>query len=739
MHSRSRSDPQVVQSAPDIGSPGQQIPFGAMECLCFAASLHNVCADPYSLVRSAGLDYSSLGSEEILVAAQLLNIRGKESKFSWPRLRKAPLPAIGQFLDGTYFVIIQQFMSQIAIHDPRSPEVPRILDQAALEESWTGKVILLKFENSDVNTNQKFGLGWFREPILQHRRIFIEILIAAFFVQVFAFATPILTQVIFDKVVVHQNMATLHVLGLGMAAIIIFESILAGLQGYFTAHTGTRIDVLLGAKVFDHLLGLPLKYFERRRVGDTVSHIREMDSIRQFLTGASSGIMIDTIFIGFFLLALISYSVQLTLVVVSTLPFFVGITIFARPRMEKFLKQLHDCSSHSQSFLVEVVTGIQTVKSLAVEPNIRSKWSGMLAKHASASFSSSNMNSMFVSMGQLIQRFTTLAILWNGASLVIQGDLTVGELIAFQMLAARVIQPVVRLVQVWQELNNVKISIDRLGDIMNAKVETSASVVNASEKSLLGNIEFSGVVYRYGPKLPAVLNSLSFKVNSGQKIGIVGRSGSGKSTLSKLMQQLYRPESGSILIDGIDLYSRDPTWLRSQIGVVLQDNHLFSGSIAENIAIQKPSATQAEIVRAAELAGAHGFICAMPHAYNTETGERGTALSGGQRQRIAIARALITDPRVLIFDEATSALDSESESIIQRNLTEICQGRTVFIIAHRLSTIRSADVIYVLDSGAIVESGSHTDLIALKGHYHSLFFHQETSNDAGNKNISLVN
>ncbi|MYN30111.1 peptidase domain-containing ABC transporter [Duganella levis] len=723
------SENKNVDSDRKSENANNQFNFGAIECLCFAAAFHDIRADPKKLKRSVGAMPSSLGNYEIALAAKELKIKAKESRFSWTRLKKAPLPAIAQFRDGTYFVIVQHFMSQIAIHDPRSPETPKILDQATLEANWTGNVILLKCHGSEVDTNRKFDIGWFREPIFQHKRIFVEIIIAALFVQIFSFATPLLTQVIFDKVVVHQNISTLHVLGLGMAVIIIFESILSYLQGYFTAHTGTRIDVLLGSKVFAHLLGLPLKYFERRRVGDTVANIREMDSIRQFLTGASAGVVVDTFFIGIFLLVLFSYSAELTIVVMCTLPFFIALTVLARPKMERTIKKLHDCSAQNQSFLVEIVTGIQTVKSLAIEPILSSRWSKMLAKHASASFSSSNTNAILVSIGQLIQRFATLAILWKGASLVIANELSVGELIAFQMLAARVIQPIIRLVQVWQELNNVKISVEKLGDIMNGRTETAKSVTASSSDSIFGKIEFSNVVFRYSPKGAPALNRLTFSVLPGQTVGIVGRSGCGKSTLSKLMQQLYRPETGEILVDGNDLSSRDPAWLRSQIGVVLQDNHLFSGSISENITIQKPFATAEEVIRAAKLAGAHDFISTMPGGYDTQTGERGIALSGGQRQRIAIARALITDPRVLIFDEATSALDSESESLIQKNLSEICNGRTVFIIAHRLSTIRNADVIFVLDKGSIVESGNHLELIALKGHYYNLFFQQDLLND----------
>jgi subfamily B ATP-binding cassette protein HlyB/CyaB len=392
--------------------------------------------------------------------------------------------------------------------------------------------------------------------------------------------------------------------------------------------------------------------------------------------------------------------------------------------MRTRLNQKFDRGAESQSYLVEAVTGVQTVKAMALEPVFYRRWEEQLARYVAASFRTSYLTGIGGALGQIIQKLSTLSILWVGAYLVMRGDLTVGQLIAFQMLSGRVISPVLRTVQLWQDFQQVGVSVERLGDLINTKAEPALNPTKMSMPAIQGAVRLENVRFRYQFDGPEVLRNLTCEISSGTTVGIVGRSGSGKSTLTKLLQRLYLPESGRILIDGIDLQQADPLWLRRQIGVVLQENFLFNGTVRDNIAIQMPGAPMAQVVEMAKLAGAHEFILEFPEAYDTQVGERGAALSGGQRQRIAIARALMANPRILIFDEATSALDYESERIIQDNLGRICKGRTVFIIAHRLSTIRHADTILVLDKGQLVEQGSHNELMSRSGIYQHLFSQQ---------------
>jgi subfamily B ATP-binding cassette protein HlyB/CyaB len=418
------------------------------------------------------------------------------------------------------------------------------------------------------------------------------------------------------------------------------------------------------------------------------------------------------------------YSGILTVVTLACIPLFVVLSLAMRPIMRERLQERFDRGAENQSYLVEAVTGVQTVKAMALEPVFYRRWEEQLARYVTASFRTSHLSGVGGALGQIIQKLSTLSILWVGAYLVMEGRLTVGQLIAFQMLSGRVVSPILRVVQLWQDFQQVGLSVERLGDLINTKAEPTINASKMSLPAITGAVRLESVRFRYQFDGPEILRGVSVDIPAGTTVGIVGRSGSGKSTLTKLLQRLYVPESGRVLIDGVDLQQADPMWLRRQIGVVLQENFLFNGSIRDNIAIQVPGAPMAQIVEAARLAGAHEFILELPEAYDTPVGERGTALSGGQRQRIAIARALIANPRILIFDEATSALDYESERIIQENLGRICKGRTVFIIAHRLSTIRNANTILVLEKGQLAEQGSHPELMARAGIYHHLFSQQ---------------
>jgi subfamily B ATP-binding cassette protein HlyB/CyaB len=493
------------------------------------------------------------------------------------------------------------------------------------------------------------------------------------------------------------------------------------------AHTSSRIDVGLGAQLFKHLLRLPLAYFEARRVGDTVARVRELETIRQFLTSSTVTVVIDLFFTIVFLAVMYFYSPLLTFVVMATIPLYVILSVVVTPIFRARLNEKFNRGADSQAFLVESINGVETLKAMAVEPTMQRRWEEQLAGYVRASFRATSLGNTASQTASFVNKATTVAILWIGAHLVMGGSLTIGQLIAFNMLAGRVSGPLLRVVQLWQEFQQAGISVSRLGDLLNAPPEPSYNPNRTTLPSLTGHIIFDKVTFRYRIDGVEVLRKLSLEIPAGKVIGVVGRSGSGKSTIAKLIQRLYVPESGRVLIDGVDLAQVDPAWLRRQIGVVLQENFLFNRSVRDNIALPDPGLPMEQVVAAAKLAGAHEFILELPHGYDTMVGEHGCSLSGGQRQRIAIARALVTNPRILIFDEATSALDYESESIIQRNLAQICRGRTVIIIAHRLSTVRNANWIFVIEKGEIIEQGMHQDLLQLNGYYARLHKHQDGS------------
>jgi ATP-binding cassette, subfamily B, bacterial HlyB/CyaB len=549
----------------------------------------------------------------------------------------------------------------------------------------------------------------------------LEVFAASFFLQLFSLVTPLFFQVVIDKVLVHRSMSTLDVLVIGLATIAVFETILGILRTYLFAHTTNRIDVELGARLFRHLLALPIAYFGARRVGDSVARVRELENIRNFLTGSALTLVIDLFFTFIFLIVMFIYSPLLTFIVLASFPFYIGISAGATPLFRRRLDEKFKRGAENQAFLVESISGVETLKAMAVEPQMQRRWEEQLATYVGASFRVLRLGNTASQSVQLVSRLVTIAVLYFGAKLVITGDLTVGELVAFNIMAGRVSAPVLRLAQMWQDFHQARLSIARLGDILNTQAEPTYNTARSALPTIRGEIAFEHVTFRYRADGPEVLHDVNFRIEPGQMIGIVGASGSGKSTLTKLTQRLYVPESGHVLVDGIDVATIDPAWLRRQIGVVLQENVLFNCSIRSNIALADPATPIERVIEAAKLAGAHDFVLELPEGYDTLVGERGDSLSGGQRQRIAIARALITDPRVLIFDEATSALDYESERIIQENMKEIARDRTVIVVAHRLSTVRHTDRILTLDRGRLVEDGTHEELIRTGGSYAKLF------------------
>ncbi len=499
-----------------------------------------------------------------------------------------------------------------------------------------------------------------------------------------------------------------------------FEVLLGGLRSFVFSHTTNRIDVELGARLFHHLVHLPLGYFGARRVGDSVARVRELENIRQFLTGSTLTLVLDLLFASIFLSVIYFYSVPLGLIVTGSVPLYGLISAVATPALRLRIQEKFRRGAENQSFLVETITGIETVKAMAVEPVIQLKWEEQLASYVRAAFRVTSLGVAASQFAQFVSKGTTLLILYVGAGLVMREKISVGELIAVNMLAGQIASPVLRLAQLWQDFQQVKISIDRVGDIMNTPAEPIRPPSAAARPSLRGDIAFNDVRFRYRVGAPVALDGLTLTVPAGQVLGVVGPSGSGKSTLTKLIQRLHQPEAGRVLVDGLDLSMVDPAWLRRQVGVVLQESVLFNATVRENIALADPGLSMDRVIAAAKLAGAHEFIAAMPGGYDAPVGERGATLSGGQRQRIAIARALVMEPRILILDEATSALDLESEQAIQTNMAAICHNRTVIIVAHRLSAVRFAHRIVTVEQGRIVEDGAPLELLRAGGRFAQL-------------------
>jgi len=690
------------------------------------ARFYDLPADGSQLRHQFAQSGHVLSDTDLLRAAKHIGLKAGQRRAEWSTLPGIPLPAVAKRTDGRYVVLAKIEGGKILVQDPTEAR-PLILSREQFESAWTGELLLFTKRANLRLQDLKFDFTWFIQAIVKYRKFLGEVLVASFFLQLFALLTPLFTQVVIDKVLVHKGFTTLHVLAVGMIALALFDAVLGGLRTYLFSHTTNRIDVGLGAQLFCHVLALPLAYFEARRVGDTVARVRELEHIRQFLTSHSVTVLLDLVFTVVFLVVMWFYSPILTVIVMASLPLYALLSISITPAIRARLHEKFNRGADNQSFLVEAISGIQTVKALAVEPPLLRKWEEQLAGYVRASFRATSLMTVAGQTAACIQKVTIVALLWVGAYRVIEGDLTIGQLIAFNMLSAQVTGPLLRLVNLWQEFQQVGISVQRLGDILNTQPEPSYNPNRTTLPQVNGQILFENVTFRYRPDGSEVLRKVSFTVAPGQVIGLVGRSGSGKSTIAKLLQRLYVPERGRILVDGVDLAQVDPAWLRRQVGVVLQENFLFNSSVRDNIALADPGLAMERVIHAAKLAGAHEFIIELAEGYDTMVGEHGCSLSGGQRQRIAIARALVANPRILIFDEATSSLDYESEAIIQRNMAQIGQGRTVVIIAHRLSTVRLAHRIYVVEKGEIVEQGSHEELLRVKGFYARLHSHQDGS------------
>jgi ATP-binding cassette, subfamily B, bacterial HlyB/CyaB len=654
----------------------------------------------------------------LTAAAESVGFATRPVKASLDKLAQQTLPAIAHWEGKHYVVVYEITKKKVIIGDPAVGQ--RNLTIGEFKAGWTGYALLLQPTTLLKETEEEHTEFWqFFDLVKPHWQVLLEVFTASVFIQVFGLVTPLFTQLLLDRVIVQGSTLTLNAVGLGLLIFGLFRVAINGLRQYLLDHTANRISLSLLVGFIKHTFRLPLAFFESRYVGDIVSRVQENQKIQRFLTGEALSIILDLLTVFIYVCLMFWYSPSMALLSLSIVPPFVLLALVATPFLRRISREVFNATASENSYLIQSLTGIRSIRSMAIEQTVRWHWEELLNNLIKKTFSGQIVGNQLQIFSATIESVVTTGLLWYGAWLVIQNQLTIGQLVAFNMLLGNIIRPFQRLVVLWNQVQEVIIATERINDVLEAEPEEDLQHQPRQILSQLrGHIKFENVSFRYHPDSDInVLENLSFEIKPQQTVAVVGRSGSGKTTLSKLILGLYPPTDGKVLIDAHDVTSIALRSLRSQIGVVDQDTFLFGGTIRENISIAHPEATLAEIINAARLAGADDFIKQLPMGYETQIGEGGGMLSGGQRQRIAIARALLGNPRLLLLDEATSHLDAESERIIQNNLTTILQGRTSLIIAHRLSTVRHADLILVLDRGLLVESGTHDELIARKGHY----------------------
>jgi ATP-binding cassette, subfamily B, bacterial HlyB/CyaB len=667
--------------------------------------------------RSGGLSLAACGA-----VAEIAGLRANLVHVGPDAIAKLPTPALLTW-QGSLAVLYEATPQRIILGLPEHGLVKKKTHKFL--SSWEPSPILL-LEKTAYTAQRQFGLNWFWPAIQRHRWVLMEVLIASLVVQLFSLANPLITQVIIDKVLQQNSIPTLNILGILLIGIAFFESLLSSFRTYLFVDVTNRIDMSLGAQVIDHLLRLPLRYFDRRPVGELSTRLGELERIRQFLTGTALTVVLDALFSVVYIAVMVYYSIPLTLVALATVPLFALLTLAFAPILRRQARVKAERNAETQSYLVEVLSGIQTVKAQNIEFKSRWKWQERYANYVSAGFDAVITNTAAGSVSNFLNKLSGLLLLWVGAYLVIEQKLTLGELIAFRIIAGYTTSPLLRLIRLWQNFQETALSLERLGDILDYPQEvTDRDRDQIPLPPIQGMVSFREVCFQFNEMGPQQLRNISFDIQPGTFVGIVGQSGSGKSTLMKLLMRLYPPNQGQILIDQYDVGKVELYSLRSQLGMVLQDSLLFDGTVRENIALTQPDAADEDIVKAAKIAHAHDFIMTLPEGYNTRVGERGAALSGGQRQRIAIARTVLQNPRMLILDEATSALDFNTEHQVCVNLAHAFADRTVFFITHRLGTLRQADWILMLDQGRIIEQGTHEQLLSLNGAYACLYRQQE--------------
>jgi ATP-binding cassette, subfamily B, bacterial HlyB/CyaB len=702
-----------------------------LECLSILARHHGIDVSAGRMAHDYAVGNGDVPPERLLRIARELGLRSRLTRLRARDLAKigGAFPIMACLRNGNWVVLLDwrdgEQGTEALVRDPLAlTSEPFVVAGEQLVERWDGRCLLVKRASRITDPNQPFGLRWFYPELIRQRRLLIDVAVAAIFLYLLGLAVPIFVQIVIDKVLLHQAYATLVVLTVGVTLALVFDAIFTFLRRYLLLYATNRIDIRVSTRTFAHLLNLPIDYFEGAPAGVIVKHMQQGSRIREFLTGRLFLTLLDALSLIVFIPVLLLYSVTLSLIVgVFTLVIALAVVLLVGPYQRR-LRTLYEAEAQRQQLLVESIHGMRTIKSIAMEPVQCRQWDDRSAAGVEARFELEKLSSFAQAAIGFLEKLMMVAIIGFGTMQVFNEALTVGALIAFNMLAARVSGPLVQIVTMVHEYQEVALSVRMLGEVMNRRPERDGRG-RGIQLPIQGDLEFKDVTFRYGAGSAAALREVSFEVPQGSIFGIVGRSGSGKTTITRLIQGLYPVEDGVIRLDGMDLREIDLVHLRGNTGVVLQDSFLFRGTVRENIAAPKPGASFEEVVIAARLAGADEFIERLPRGFDTHLEEKGENLSGGQRQRLAIARALITDPRLLILDEATSALDPESEFIIRQNLRRIARSRTVIIVSHRLASLAEADNIVVLDRGTVVGMGNHRELLAGCAPYRHLW-HQQT-------------
>ena len=691
----------------------------ALQCLVKLGTHHGLDLSVEGLRHAYAVDDRSISPALLLKIAKKAGLRARATRLSWNDfvVLDGAFPALVPLTNGNWVIALGLSRdpageTTLDILDPLAerPE-PLIISRASFCDQWGGDVILIKRNNENLNHPQSFGFRWFIPELLRERRLFADVAVAAILLYALGLIIPIFFQLVIDKVLVHETFTTLYVLAVGVVIALVFDSIFNFLRRYLLLYATNKIDIRVATKTFGHLLSLPNAFFEHISAGVLIKHMQQAGRVREFLTGRLFLTMLDALSLFVFLPILALYSVKLTCLVLAFTAISGAVVALLMGPFRRRLYRLYRAESERQALLVETVHGMQTVKSMAMEPIRGRSWDERCASAITTRFSVETISAVAQAVTGFLEKLMTVGIIVIGAVLVFSGDMTIGALVAFNMLANRVSGPLVQIITMVHEYQEVALAVQMLAEVMNQKPE-QADKAEGLRPGFKGQIEFENVSFRYGAEGPKALEDISFSIPAGSVFGIVGRSGSGKTTLTRLISGLYPTQEGVLRIDGYDLRELDLAHLRKNLGLVLQDSFLFRGTVRDNIACIKRGASFAEVALAARNAGADEFIERLPRGYDTMLEENGSNLSGGQKQRLAIARALIADPRILIFDEATSALDSESEAIIRRNLKRIAEGRTVIIVSHRLSMLSDANTILVIDRGRIVSLGRHDQLLS---------------------------
>ncbi|RUS97953.1 hypothetical protein DSM106972_081720 [Dulcicalothrix desertica PCC 7102] len=713
-------DENNPQNYPYVKGRGKEE--ATLACFQMLSKFFNIPFRRDMLKKIIAKQMGSFSLQFCAAVAELMGLTTQMVKVPATAVGKLQPPVMIAYQD-SFAIIYKSNVNELVIAIPEIGVVRRkILD---FIDTWGSEGTVLLLQPTKNTPQSHFSLRWFIPALQRYRKVLIEVLIASMVVQIFGLVNPLATQVIIDKVIVGNSPDSLEVFGIFLLVVAVVEAVLTAIRTQLFVDTTNRIDLSLGTEVINHLLRLPLSYFERRPVGELATRVHELENIRSFLTGTALTVVMDAIFSIIYILVMLMYSPILTVVALATVPLFALLNLMVSPIIRRQLNNKAECNSDTHSYLVEIMGGMQTVKAQNLEMRARWKWQEKYARYISAGFKIISTQTTASSISSFLNKFSNLLVLWVGAFLVLKQQLTLGQLIAFRILGGYVTTPLLRLVQLWQNFQETALSLQRLSDILDTPQETQSDAQNILMPTIVGNVRYDNLSFGFKHGGTLQLCNINLKIPPGSFVGIVGQSGSGKSTLLKLLPRLYEPQAGQISIDGYDISKVELYSLRSQIGVVLQDTLLFEGTIRDNIALAYPDASDDEIIAAAKVAFAHDFIMNLPQGYNTKVGERGSSLSGGQRQRVAIARTVLQNPQILILDEATSALDYNAEAQVCRNLAEAFKDKTVFFITHRLTTIRNADMILMMDAGVIVEQGTHYDLMSQQGYYYCLYKQQD--------------